>query len=177
MERWKDISGYEGLYQISSRGNVKSLERMTKHWQGGLKLVAERILKPAPDEDGYLMVCLNKEGKRHTIKISHLVWDHFGDTPRTKNDRVDHKDNIKAHNWIENFQLLSNRQNVSKAKLRYSKTSEFTGVSWHKGKRKWQAAILVNGKHQYLGRFKDEIHAAQAYQTALQNHLAIPGNI
>ena len=44
-EIYKDIPDYEGMYQVSNLGNVKSLERVVKHWRGGLKVVREKVLK------------------------------------------------------------------------------------------------------------------------------------
>ena len=91
MEQWKDIEGYEGLYQICNDGKVKSLERYIKHSKGGLKLWKERILKPSLQKGGYLFIVLSKEGK--TIpKTNHLlVWDHFGSGKRNGHKlQVDH---------------------------------------------------------------------------------------
>jgi hypothetical protein len=176
MERWKDISGYEGYYQISSQGQVKSLARNIYHPIGGLTAIAERLLIPTPNDRGYLAVNLFRNGKPKTFKIHILVWDYFGDEPRNgRKKQVDHKDHIKAHCWVENLQLLTPRRNMTKEKLRQEKTSQYTGVSWNKSRQKWHTQIRLNGRLQYLGQFVDESMAGQAYQTALSNHLAAGG--
>jgi len=65
MEKWKDIKDYEGLYQVSNLGNVKSLER--KNWMHRNKcyrVFKEKRLTPQKNSMGYLHIGLNKEGKR-----------------------------------------------------------------------------------------------------------------
>lgn len=62
-EVWRDIEGYEGLYQVSDQGRVKSLERKVRHWRGGERIQKERILKPGVTQDGYLKVGLWAGGK------------------------------------------------------------------------------------------------------------------
>jgi hypothetical protein len=173
MERWEDIQGYEGIYQVSSQGNVKSLAR-TKILRGRIYPVNERILKPGLNSSGYLGVVLCKNNKQRTLEIHKLVWDHFGSEPRNGR-QVDHDDNIKTHNWIENLKLKTNRQNCTKGFLQHPKTSQYTGVHWDRNRQKWISQIYLNGKLQHLGRFNDEFIAHQAYQTALSNHIASGG--
>ena len=59
MEIWKDVKDYEGFYQVSSIGNVKSLDRNITHYKGGLSLLKGFVCKKTPDKDGYLRSCLN----------------------------------------------------------------------------------------------------------------------
>ena len=158
-EVWKPIEGYEGLYEISNYGEVKSFY--------GKK---ERILKYGIDSGGYSFVNLFKNGKVKTYQVSHLVWDHFGD--RSRNGRklqVDHINNNKQKNWIINLQLLTNRENTSKGYIQNGGTSsQYIGVSWSKCAKKWVAQILTDGKRKYLGLFKNEHQAHLAYQNALK---------
>ena len=62
-EEWRDVVGYEGLYQVSNQGRVKSLERKVPK-RNGERTVKERILKPITDRYGYLIVCLCAGGKQ-----------------------------------------------------------------------------------------------------------------
>jgi len=158
MEIWKDIPQYEGLYQVSSLGNVKSL---IKH--NGLK---ERILKPGVDGCGYLFVVITKDKKAKTCTIHKLVAIAFlGHKPDgTQKIVVDHINNIKYDNRIENLQLISQRLNSSKDA---KGTSKYTGVSWYKPLNKWVASIKINGKTKKLGYFENEYDAAKAYQNKL----------
>ena len=63
MEIWKDIEGYEGLYQVSNEGRVKSLKGTVVNNVGKSQLIRERILRCGSDKDGYLQVCLCANGK------------------------------------------------------------------------------------------------------------------
>ena len=60
-EIWKDVKGYEGLYQVSNLGKVKSVERYVTHYKGGVKLVPERILKQYIPNTGYPIVHISKK--------------------------------------------------------------------------------------------------------------------
>ncbi len=156
-EIWEDIKEYEGLYQISDLGKVKSL------WYG-----MEKILKSMITPDGYGRVFLYKDGGK-PYNIAHLVWDHFGNRKRNgRKLQIDHINNIKTDDRIKNLQLLTNRENCSKGKKQYPKTSEYTGVWWDKERNKWQSKITINGKGKHLGRFPYEIDAYKAYQKALE---------
>jgi len=167
-EIWKDIPGYEGLYQVSNMGRVKSLERMVDDWRGGKRKIGERVLKPRIGGGGYQTVLLYKEGCRD-LRIHQLVAITFlNHTPNGHTIVVDHVDEDKINNRLDNLQLISNRENTSKG-YRHKKTSSiFTGVSWHKMYKKWSANIWIDGKNKYLGRFDTELEAHEAYQKKLK---------
>lgn len=160
QEIWKDIPQYEGVYQVSNLGRVKSL-----------KFNKERILKTGSNGDGYLMVCFNKDMNQKTFKVHQLVaiafLNHKPDG--TLNIVVDHIDNNKLNNNVENLQLTTNRHNASKDKKNTS--SKYTGVSWCKKSKKWTARIRVNRKQKYLGCFNCETEASKAYQEELKKLL------
>src|SRR5690606_40147693 len=86
-----------------------------------------------------------------------------------KKCRIDNKKNKKTDNRLENLQIISQRENLSKNKKGCS--SKYTGVSYHKNQRKWQSSIRVNGKPTYLGSFDCEIEASIAYQNKLSEIL------
>lgn len=115
-EIWKDIKNYEGLYQVSNLGRVKSVERTAKHSSGnGTKTVSERIRKGTLDGCGYLTVSLNKEGIKKTHKIHRLVIEMFLDKPDNVNDwHCDHINNVKTDNRLNNLQWLTLAQNIQK---------------------------------------------------------------
>ncbi len=89
MEIWKDIAGYEGLYQVSNLGNVKSFCKKTPH-----------ILSPATDRNGYSSVCLHIDGKKRTCTIHRLVAKAFIPNPDNKRD-VNHLNGVKTDNRVE----------------------------------------------------------------------------
>ena len=91
---WKDIKGYEGIYQINVNGDIKSSPR--KGTKGGL-------LKTFEDKDGYLCVGLNKNDKRKTYKVHRLVAMTF--IPNNLNlPEINHKDEDKTNNHVDNLE-------------------------------------------------------------------------
>jgi len=158
VEIFKDIPGYEGIYQVSNLGRVKSL-----------KFNREKILKPGIDKKGYLHVVLYNEGKQKTKRLHQLVAMAFLDyTPDgTTKIVTDHIDNDRLNNRLSNLQLISNRHNCSKD--RKGGTSKRIGVNWHKASNKWISRIKINGKQIFLGYFDLEEEASEYYQDALKS--------
>lgn len=166
-EIFKDIPDYEGLYQVSNLGNVKSLEGKVFRRNGIFHFTKkEKILKKSIAIDGYYVVNLSKDFKNKTFKIHQLVAITFlNHKPCGFKIVVDHINNNKLDNRLENLQLISNRENSSKEARGKSK---YTGVCWDKSKNKWKSAIRINGKTINLGVFKDEYDAHLAYQNKLK---------
>ena len=154
-EIWKDVLDFEGLYQVSNLGRVKSL-----------KFGKEKILNPGNDYRGYVRICLNNHNiKKKIIKVHRLVWESFN----TKTDlQIDHINGIKTDNRLFNLQPLTNRENTSKYMTTIKKSSRYTGVSWHKNIKKWVSRIYINGKLKNIGSFINEEDASKAYQKELQ---------
>lgn len=106
IEIFKDIEGYENLYQISNLGNVKSLGN------GNSNNSKEKILKPAKDKKGYLYVDLYKQGKRKTYKVHRLVAKVFIENPNNL-PQVNHKDEDKTNNAVENLEFCDAKYNIN----------------------------------------------------------------
>lgn len=161
-EIWKDIVDYEGLYQVSNLGRVKSLERIN----GRGIIVKERILKHGNDGKGYLMVGINKNGIQKTRKIHQLVAESFlNHKPCGKTIVVNHKNFIRSDNRLENLEIVTMRENGNQKHLK--STSKYTGVSWDPFNNKWKAQIYINKKTKNLGRFSTEEEAYSSYLNAL----------
>jgi hypothetical protein len=162
MEIWKDIPNYEGIYQVSSLGRVKSL--------GNNKQKKEKILKPATNPYGYVHVVLSKDAVSKSMKTSQLVAMAFlNHVPCGHKIVVDHIDDNKLNNTLENLQLITQRENTCKTQGKYS--SNYRGVCWNRFENKWVSHIRIDGKHKRLGAFNDELEASNAYQIALKNYL------
>lgn len=152
-EIWKVIEGFE-YYEISNLGRVKSL-----------KFNKERILKIRIDTSGYSIVSFS-EKKIFTKRVHQLVAESFlNHKTFGYNKIVDHIDNNPLNNNLENLQIISNRENLSKDKKGISK---YTGVSFRKDTKKWQSRISVNGKKINLGCFSTELGASEAYQLKIK---------
>lgn len=102
MEEWKDIEGYEGLYQVSNLGNVKSL--------GNNKSRKEKLLKPGKNKKNYLTVILCKNGEHKTCKVHRLVANAF--LPKIDGKtHVDHIDGNPSNNVYTNLRWCSQTEN------------------------------------------------------------------
>ena len=127
MEIWKDVLNYEGLYQVSNLGRVKSLKRKVRHFSGE-RLVPERILKGGVNDKGYILVNLGKKGTKKVFAVHKLVAIAFlNHKPCGYKLVVDHIDNNKLNNKLENLQIITQQENVLKSKINF--TQHFEGVS------------------------------------------------
>lgn len=155
-ETYKDISGYEGVYQVSNLGNVKSL-RYNK----------ERILKPTKGTVGYLTVGLSSNGKSKWRTIHSLVAEAFlSHVPNGYKMVVNHKNFNKLDNKLENLEVVTNRENTNKKHI--ESKSKYVGVSWNRTSNRWVVHIYKNKKQCYVGSFKNEKDASDAYQRELK---------
>lgn len=109
-EFWKDIKGYEGFYQVSNLGRVKSLAKYQKGNGGSIFWRKETILKPANSGRGYLMVVLIKNKKRKSYILHRLVADAFIPNPYNL-PQVNHKDENKTNNVVSNLEWCDNKYN------------------------------------------------------------------
>lgn len=157
-EIWKDVLGYEGTYQVSNFGNVKSLSYR--------RTILEQILKPCLNKDGYYRVTLHQNNKMKISLIHQLVAIAFLNHKRCGYEKViNHKDFNKLNNNIDNLEIVTNRENSNRKHIPSS--SKYVGVSWDKDGLKWRAQIKIKGKSIKLGRFLTEIEASNSYQKKL----------
>lgn len=111
-EIWKDIIGYEGLYQISNLGNVKSLERLVKDSnKDRYQLLKEKTLKPFDNGKGYLIVSLTKDNKRKNHYVHRLVGQCFLDNYDSKLT-INHIDFNTKNNSTINLQCCTQKENI-----------------------------------------------------------------
>ncbi len=159
MENWKDIVGYEGLYQVSNLGNIKSLSNNKNR--------TEKLLSLCLTNGNYYFVYLYKKNKRKSFKVHQLVAIAFLYHIRCGYKIVvNHKNFNRQDNRVENLELVTQRENANKKHLKSK--SKYTGVCWHKRIGKWHSSIRINNKKIHLGYFEIENEAHNAYQKKLK---------
>jgi hypothetical protein len=178
-EIWKDIPDYEGIYQVSNLGNVKSLP---KEWISAKGVVVRKhngiVLKKHKNRSGYYAISFTINKKPKTHLIHQLVAITFlNHKPNGHTLVIDHINDDKLDNRVENLQIVTHRFNTKKTQGKYS--SIYKGVSINISKYKlksgdikiykyYLAVIKINKRTKYLGRYKDEYKAHLAYQNALK---------
>lgn len=110
MEIWKDIKGYEGLYQVSNLGRVKACEKRWVSHHNSILYHTERILKPL-DNHGYLRVSLCKNNHYKKYPIHRLVADAFIPNPLNK-PFINHKNFDRTNNRVENLEWVNHKENM-----------------------------------------------------------------
>ena len=160
-EEWRDVPEYEGLYQVSSFGNVKSLSREILK-NGKYPFISkEKLLKPKIGTTGYYNVGLSKNNKRKMFQVHQLVAICFlNHKPNGYEIVINHIDNNPLNNHVSNLELVSARYNTSCHKTDAGVTKTPNG--------KYQAIIFIN-KNIGLGNFIDKEEALQMYQRASNN--------
>ena len=150
MEVWKDIKDFEGLYQISNLGRIKSIK-------------SNRNLKQSVDSCGYYSVGLTN--KKTKIFRVHLIMaiTFLNHIPCGHKLVIDHIDNNKLNNKLENLQLITQRENTTKDKKNKNKL----GVSFYKNK--YYVRIYYIDKNEYLGRYDNEDEAHLVYMKASED--------
>lgn len=160
IEEWKDIPKYEGVYQASSLGNIRSLNyNKTKKIQ---------VLKKSITNSGYFSTSLQTNKKPKKFLLHQLVAMAFlGHNPNGLKKVVNHINFNKLDNRIQNLEIITFRENSNLKHIPSS--SRFTGVAWNKLAKKWQAQITINGRQKYLGLFDCELEASSYYEKALKS--------
>ena len=112
-EEWKDIKGFEGWYQVSNLGEVRSIERQINN-NGTLQTYKSHILKPSITKKGYFYVILYKNSKGTHKYIHRLVAEYFIDNP-DRLQQVNHIDGYKTNNLVDNLEWCNNSENQKHA--------------------------------------------------------------
>lgn len=104
-ELWQPIKGYEGLYEVSNFGRVKSLCFGRGHNR-------EKVLKPGNTKGGYLIVCLCKNSHKKWFLVHRLVAEAFIPNPNNL-ETVNHKDEVKTNNFTSNLEWMTKKDNLN----------------------------------------------------------------
>ena len=110
-ERWKQIAGYEGLYEVSNLGRVRSVERLVgAKFAGGVSRRQGRILVPVLHSFGYLTVTLSKNDRKKRFTIHRLVATAFLPNPLNK-PQVNHIDGVPGNAKVTNLEWVTRSEN------------------------------------------------------------------
>lgn len=169
-EIWKDVPSYEGYYQASNFGRVRSLDRTVIDSRGRERFYKGRVIKGDINRDGYRRTTLRGDGIGRTFNFSQLVAMTFlGHKPNGITMVVDHINGDVANDSLDNLMVVTNRANTSTCfrSNRSSFSSGYVGVSWCEKVSKWGAHIRYKETQSSLGYYDSEIKASNAYQSAL----------
>lgn len=142
-EVWKDIAGYEGLYQVSNYGNVRSVDRYTKT-SNSVRFYKGRLMKQEQNRNGYMQVSLCKNGNYKCFLVHRLVAKAYISNPK-KLPEVNHKDENKENNNVCNLEWVTRIENEMHGtkKERQSNTMKHPIVQYNlNGKylKEWKSA-------------------------------------
>lgn len=109
MEQWKQVVGYEGLYEVSDNGRIRSIDRAIKRCDG-VEWQLQGVVRVQPiDKRGYPSVVLSKDGVRKTHRVHRIVMDAFAPSGRKR--EVNHIDGNKINNRLENLEWATSSEN------------------------------------------------------------------
>lgn len=111
MENWKDIKGYEGYYQVSDLGNVRSLTREVLKSNGGKVVLYGKDMTKRKNADGYFQVKLSKDGTSKTLRVHRLVMETFSPTDESGME-VNHIDLNRINNCLDNLEWKTHIENI-----------------------------------------------------------------
>lgn len=154
-EQWKDIKGYEGLYQVSNKGRVRSL----KKWNVGKGLFEDciTILSPTDNGHGYQIVSLHKDRQRKNHYVHRLVAEAFIENC-SNYEVINHIDHNRKNNNVENLEWCTQEYNINYSKhlLRRPKKNAHLPTTGEKyitqRKSTGRYRLIIN--HKEYGTFK-----------------------
>lgn len=155
VEEWRDVPGYEGLYQASNMGNIRNDK-------------TGAVLRLGLCTEGYHKVTLGYRNSRKTVRAHILVMMSFNVTRPSGMD-IDHIDGNKTNNRLENLEYVTRRVNIQRHHSRTRSTSSYMGVRWCKSKSTWGSKIGYNGSRYHLMYSRTEGNCGKIYEMAVQS--------
>ena len=139
MEEWRDIKGYEGKYQVSNLGRVKSL----KNCKGNCR---EKILKLRPNKNGYIRIELYIYGKNKKFPVHRLVAAAFIPNPDNYKE-VNHKDEDKTNNRVDNLEWCTRKYNANYGTMDKRISEKMKGREFTEEHKKKISEKMKGSKH------------------------------
>lgn len=166
-EVWKDIEGYEGLYQVSNLGRIKSVKRIVNCKNEAKLSIKEKILIQAKGTRGYKFVRLSKNNKSKTIRVHKIVAKAF--IPNKNNGKViNHLDCNVENNCVSNLEWCTQSENVKYSwKLGRCEISRKALLENSKNRRKKINQYDLNGK--FIQQYSSMIEASRKFNIKYQN--------
>lgn len=165
-EVWSDISGFEGVYQVSDLGNIRGTDREVRFQYGDGRSVTRKVpggaIKSRPDAYGYRLVTLCRNGKPFHFKVHRIVASAFVANPRGE-EQVDHIDGNRSNNAASNLRWSCPQKNRWNLNCEPRAASGVRGVRFREGRvNPWQAYGKVGDKFRSLGHYPTLACAAEA---------------
>lgn len=160
QEIWKDIEGYEGKYQISNFGRVKSLVFRNNKYL----IYREKILKPNIGKDGYVRIGLRDKNKKTKTYLVHRLVAQAFISDYNNSLVVNHKDENKSNNNVLNLEWTTIRENnqysfnLHKDRIKAMQTQE---VNKLRGYRKRKPVIQINKQNEIIARYDGIVSASK----------------
>lgn len=148
MEEWKNIKGYEGLYQINKKGQIRSLDRYATIKSGAQRIVKGKMKIASIRKDGYYSLILSKKGINKRYVVHRLLAETFIPNPENK-CCVNHIDGNKQNNELSNLEWCSHVENMKhafKTKLIDNEALIKRGAKISKERRKKVAQFTKDNK-------------------------------
>lgn len=136
LTEWKPVVGFENLYEVSSNGDIRSLDRWVRYGHG-LRLIRGRILKQTVNTHGYYRVALGEKQRFRTKEVHRIVAVAFVPNPLRKGC-VNHKDGRKTNNMVSNLEWVTHSENCQHA--------QDIGLNGARLSLKQKRAASINGK-------------------------------
>ena len=160
-ERWVVAPGFDGYYEVSNLGRVRSLDRIVVDMGGRRKrLFKGAIMRPSKDKDGYLMVHFRRDGKNYpSIKLHRLVAQAF--IPNNENlPYINHKDFDRTNNKVSNLEWCTAQQNTAYSR-NAGRIRNWTAGKFGKDNKQSRLLLMYDLQGNYIRSFYGAREAAE----------------
>ena len=154
-EIWKDIEGFEGLYQVSNKGNVKCLEhKCPGRYKNTFRTVREHLMKQTKGNKGYMYVILSNLDRGRTFLVHRLVAKAFVPNPDNK-PIVNHKDENKSNNSFDNLEWCTNLYNNTYNGIHLKRKHYIHAYEYDLDKIKEKVRVLKNSIENFRKKYPE----------------------